>query len=258
MSLILDVKDLSIGISKPKLTLTEGVSFQIAEGEILALVGESGSGKSISALACCGLYPEPNGYHLSGQIEFNGIDCTHYNDSDWNQLRGNEISMIFQEPGSALNPLMNIQAQMMEYFSIHQPDNKEAFQECKSLLEQVGLEPHRVLKSFPHQLSGGMQQRVMIAMALLLKPKLLIADEPTTALDVTVQAQIMDLLLSIQEERNFSILFITHNLALVAQYCDRLVVMQDGQVVESDEVVQFIQAPKTQYGRKLLDAVPRL
>lgn len=256
MSTILQVRNMSISLPEKK--LTEGISFDIEKGEILSLVGESGSGKSITALACCGLQPEPHGFLHEGSIKFEGRDVTKLSESEWCEIRGNDISMIFQEPGSSLNPLMTIQAQMVEYFEIHDQSDKNASLKCREMLQRVELEPDRIMKSYPHELSGGMQQRVMIAMALLMKPKLLIADEPTTALDVTVQAQIMDLLLELQEENGMSILFITHNLALVAQYCDRLILMQHGLIVEQSDVLKFLQSPQTEYGKLLLEAVPRL
>tara|TARA_B110000483_G_scaffold242126_1_gene326958 strand:+ start:2973 stop:3746 length:774 start_codon:yes stop_codon:yes gene_type:complete len=254
---LLKVKSLSIGLTNQSETLTNNVNFEIELGEIFALVGESGSGKSISALACCGLYPEPNGFLKSGEIIFEEKDLSKNSEKDWQHIRGNEISMISQEPGSALNPLMTIKKQMLEYFDLHESLHKEPLQRISWCLTRVGLESDVILNNFPHELSGGMQQRVMIAMSLLLEPKLLIADEPTTALDVTIQAQIMDLLLELQKEFNMSILFITHNLALVAQYCDRLAIMQNGEIVETGDVELVIQKPQSDYGKKLLSAIPR-
>lgn len=260
-SSLFEVDSLTIGLHGSDQAIVDNITFKIAPGEILALVGESGSGKSVSAAACCGLYPEPHGYKVSGRCFFQGIDISDYSEKQWMKFRGKEVAMIFQEPGAALNPLMTIKTQMLECFNAHREygtSTDSLISKCHKMLERVGLASERVLKSYPHELSGGMQQRVMIAMALLLSPKLLIADEPTTALDVTVQAQIMNLLLELQAEFNLSILFITHNLALVAQYCDRLVVMQNGLIVEENDVVSFIQQPESIYGQKLLNAVPRL
>jgi peptide/nickel transport system ATP-binding protein len=255
---ILEVKSMSIAL--PHKTLTEDVSFYVKKGEILSLVGESGSGKSITALACCGLLPEPHGFLKSGEVFFGGREISKLSEQEFGKIRGNDIAMIFQEPAAALNPLMKVKHQMLEYFNIHKPniEKSEVDNTCLRMLDRVGLDSARVFNSYPHELSGGMQQRVMIAMALLLDPKLLIADEPTTALDVTVQAQIMDLLLDLQEEIGMSILFITHNLALVAQYCDRLVVMQDGRLLEENTVPNFLEKPQTEYGQHLLNSVPRL
>lgn len=258
---LFEVDSLTIGINGSDQIIVDDINFKISSGEILALVGESGSGKSVTAAACCGLYPEPRGYKVSGRCFFQGLEISEYSEKDWMKFRGKEVAMIFQEPGAALNPLMTIKTQMLECFKAHRDlgtSTNSLLSKCHKMLERVGLESERVLKSYPHELSGGMQQRVMIAMGLLLSPKLLIADEPTTALDVTVQAQIMNLLLELQAEFNLSILFITHNLALVAQYCDRLVVMQNGLIVEESDVVSFIKQPKSIYGQKLLNAVPRL
>ncbi len=253
---ILSVKDLSISLSQPQKDLTTNVSFEIRSGEIFALVGESGSGKTISAMAIAGMYPQPNGYKSKGEISFYGNRVDGISDKEWCEIRGKDLTMIFQEPSAALNPLMKIGKQISEYKAYH-----EDFSESRvvELLKRVGFDkPDRILNSWPHELSGGMQQRIMIAMALLMKPKLLIADEPTTALDVTIQSQIMDLLIELQEEVGTSILFITHNLALVAQYADRLAVMKDGVIVEEKNVFEFFENPEHEYSKDLLASVPVL
>ena len=200
---LLEVSDLSIGINRPDgvLSLTDRVSFHLNQGEVLGLIGESGCGKSITSLAIMGMLPEPGGTLLSGKIQFLEQDIFSLDESGLNQLRGQKISMIFQEPFAAMNPLIRIGDQMREVFDYH-PVDFDMHQKIKYLLDEVGLTDHpRILQSYPHELSGGMLQRIMIAMSLLLDPDLLIADEPTTALDVTVQAQIMNLIVRLKRER---------------------------------------------------------
>jgi ABC-type dipeptide/oligopeptide/nickel transport system ATPase component len=253
---LFEVKDLSIGIELEAglKVLTEDISFDVNSGEVVALVGESGSGKTISSLGAIGFYPGATGKKLKGQILFEGQDLSNATDEQWSPIRGFDISMIFQEPASALNPLLKIRKQLEECLVLH--PNSEPF-EINDLMNKVGFkEADRVLNSYPHELSGGMQQRVMIAMALIHKPKLLIADEPTTALDVTIQAQIMDLLMDLQEETNMGILFISHNLPLVYKYCDRMIVLKDGKEVEKANVVDFFEGPKEEYSKQLLAAIP--
>ena len=256
---LLTVNDLSIGVKEAQQVknLTQNISFHIEPGEIFSLVGESGSGKSISAMACLGLLPQPGGIIQSGSIHFDGINILNQSEKNLRKVRGRDISVIFQEPSSALNPIMTIETQLKEIFDYHYSDfspNKR----IEYLFKRVGFEnPNRILKSYPYQLSGGMQQRVMIALSLLLNPKMLIADEPTTALDVTIQSQIMDLLLSIQEESGMAILFITHNLALVAQYADRMSVMKRGKVIEEIDIDTGIGKLKHPYSRELLECIPQ-
>ena len=267
---LLRVEDLSISIVSKlgEKNLTEKISFEVCEGEILALVGESGSGKSISSMACLGWLPQPGGKIVNGEIWFEGVNLWNGADSlenqnlkSWQKIRGNQIALISQEPSQALNPLVRIEKQLMEVFKIHKLKADKAW--VIELLYKVGLckeeaDEKRILKSYPWELSGGMQQRVAIAMALILRPKLLIADEPTTALDVSVQSQILDLLEELQKEMKMGVLFITHNLGLVARLADRLVVMQNGKVVESSTVDDFFENPKMEYSKALLEAVPRL
>ncbi len=257
---LLKVENLSIGFENKGTTIaiTENVSFEIQPGEIFGLVGESGCGKSVTCLALLKLLPMPCGKILSGKVLFKGQDILTLSHNDLRAIRGCEIGMIFQEPGSALNPLLTVQQQLLECFSYH-PYHGDFIHRILYLLERVGFsDPKRILKSFPHELSGGMLQRVMIAMALLLNPSLMIADEPTTALDVTVQSQIMELLVELQKEFSTAILMVTHNLNLIAQYANRLAVMYAGRIVEQNRVESFIQNPKHPYSVGLMGALPDL
>lgn len=257
---ILSVSDLSIGIGRAGgvLQLTDKVSFDLAEGQIHGLIGESGCGKSITSLAVMGMLPEPGGTLLSGEIIFRGKNIFQMDETRLNRLRGPKVSMIFQEPFAAMNPLIRIEKQMLEIFEYH-PVDFDRHKKIRSLLSEVGLTDHgRILRSYPHELSGGMLQRIMIAMSLLLDPEVLIADEPTTALDVTVQAQIMNLILRLREERRMSVLLISHNIGLMAQYADCISVMYAGQVVEKNEIEPFLAHPSHPYSRGLMGAIPRL
>ena len=257
---LLRVSDLSIGIDRPDgvLALTDRVSFHLLEGEILGLIGESGCGKSISSLAIMGMLPEPGGTLLTGEVSFRDRNLFQLDESGLNQLRSQNISMIFQEPFAAMNPLIRVGEQMLEVFDYHSVDF-DKHQKINDLLNEVGLTDHaRILKSYPHELSGGMLQRIMIAMSLLLDPDLLIADEPTTALDVTVQAQIMNLIVRLKRERKMSVLLISHNISLMAQYTDRISVMYAGQIVESNDTASFLDDPKHPYSKGLMHAIPSL
>ena len=257
---LLRLSDLSIGIDRPDgvLALTDRVSFHLLEGEILGLIGESGCGKSISSLAIMGMLPEPGGTLLTGEVSFRDRNLFQLDESGLNQLRGQNISMIFQEPFAAMNPLIRVGEQMLEVFDYHSVDF-DKHQKINDLLNEVGLTDHaRILKSYPHELSGGMLQRIMIAMSLLLDPDLLIADEPTTALDVTVQAQIMNLIVRLKRERKMSVLLISHNISLMAQYTDRISVMYAGQIVESNDTASFLDDPKHPYSKGLMHAIPSL
>ena len=257
--MMLEVKNLTVGLKdKNKTILVKDVSFTIQEGEVFALVGESGSGKSVSANTILGFVPPPLGKIISGEIYFNGKSLLGNKDEDWRQIRGNVISMIFQEPMVALNPIYKIKKQLMEIFDYHEYDG-DPEERIHVLMNRVGFhELDRVLNSFPHELSGGMLQRVVIVMALLLEPELIIADEPTTALDVTIQKQIMELLMELKDEEKVSILFITHNLALVSEYADSLGVMRYGEIVEKNSVREFFKNPQTDYAKHLLDVIPKL
>jgi oligopeptide/dipeptide ABC transporter ATP-binding protein len=234
------------------------VSFDIREGETVALVGESGCGKSVTALALCRLLPEPSAFYPAGIIGFRGREVLQMSRSELRPLRGGQIAYVFQDPGTALNPVFRIGFQLQEAICAHR-HKVDAKAEAIRLLSLVGLpDAESCLRAYPHELSGGMQQRVVIAMALACRPKLLVADEPTTALDVTIQAQILDLLKSLQTEFGMAILMITHNLGLVADVAQRVNVMYAGSIVESGPVEVVLKTPAHPYTRGLLDAVPRL
>ena len=234
------------------------VSFSLAKGETLALVGESGSGKSVSALSILKLLPYPAASHPSGEILFDGQDLLHADDKTLRSVRGNRISMIFQEPMSSLNPLHTVEQQIGEVLSIHHGmGENQSRARVLELLEDVGIrEPEKRLKSYPHQLSGGQRQRVMIAMALANEPELLIADEPTTALDVTVQAQILELLRDLQKSHGMALLFITHDLGIVEKLADKVCVMTEGQIVEKGPTAEIFANPTHAYTRHLLGSEP--
>lgn len=257
---ILAVRNLSIGFAEEEsvTAITEGIDFSIVPGEMYGLVGESGCGKSVTCLALMRLLPQPGGRILSGSVSFEGRDLLGLPYDDLRRLRGSAMSMIFQEPGAALNPLLTVRRQLLEPFAVHGYDGDPEAR-IRELLDRVGIaDPERVLRSHPHELSGGMLQRVMIAMALALKPKLLLADEPTTALDVTVQAQIMDLIDDLRRDLGMAVILVTHNLNLIAQYADRLGVMYAGRLVEEADVDTFLAGPRHPYAQGLLNALPRL
>src|SRR5262245_39217355 len=254
---LLDVRDLSVAFGKS--LAVDKVSFSIKRGQCVALVGESGSGKSVSALSILRLLPYPAASHPSGTIHFKGREILPLPENEIREIRGNDISIIFQEPMTSLNPLHTIEAQIGEILKLHQPiSNSAARARTLQLLTQVGIpEPETRLGSYPHQLSGGQRQRVMIAMALANEPDLLIADEPTTALDVTVQAQILALLADIRARLGMSLLFITHDLGIVRRIADTVCVMNGGKIVEQGAVEQVFTAPKHPYTRALLAAEPK-
>jgi peptide/nickel transport system ATP-binding protein len=237
----------------------DGVSFHIDRGETLAVVGESGSGKSVTSLSVMRLIPRP-GRFAEGQILFQGSDLLKKSTSEMRRIRGNEIAMIFQEPMTSLNPVQNVGHQIIEVVRLHQGLSRSgARRRAIEMLELVGIpEPQRRIDSFPHQMSGGMRQRVMIAMALSCNPKLLIADEPTTALDVTIQAQILDLMRRLKRELGMAILFITHDLGVVAEMADRVVVMYGGRAVEEGDVRTIFADPKMPYTAGLMGSIPRV
>ncbi|BEQ15720.1 ABC transporter ATP-binding protein [Desulfoferula mesophila] len=235
----------------------DGLSLSVAPGEIAGLVGESGCGKSLTALSVMGLLPPP-GRVAGGKIRFQGRDLLALSQAEMRALRGREISMIFQEPMTSLNPVFTVGRQIAEEITVHEKASpKEAWQRAVRMLEKVGIpEAATRARAYPHQLSGGMRQRVMIAMALALDPRLLIADEPTTALDVTIQAQILSLMRHLQGETGAAILLITHNLAVVAQTCSRVMVMYTGRLVEDAPVVELFDHPLHPYTRGLLACLP--
>ena len=255
---LLEVENLTVCFETDEgiVEVTDGVTFEIFPGEIFGLAGESGCGKTVTALALLRLLPIPGTRIISGHVYLNGKDILSLPPDQLRLLRGKDISMVFQEPAAALNPLLTVENQLMEGFAYHDFDgNKE--ERISELLHRVGFpDPHRILGAYPHELSGGMLQRVMIAMALIMRPRLIIADEPTTALDVTVQAQIMELLKEMGREMETAILLITHNLSLIAQYADRLAVMYAGRIVEKSGIETFLKSPRHPYTRGLLNALP--
>ncbi len=261
---LLDVQDLHTFFTTKRgiVKAVNGVSYSVDAGKTLGIVGESGSGKSVSAMSILKLL-DGNGYIESGKILFNGNDLSTYSIRDMYKIRGNEISVIFQEPMTSLNPIFTIERQIAEVFQIHQGMNKrEARKKVVEILSDVKIpNPESVAKQYPHQLSGGMRQRVMIAMALACKPSLLIADEPTTALDVTIQAQILKLMNDLKKEQGTSILFITHDLGVISQMADEVAVMYCGQVVEKAPV-ETIFDPHAKashpYTEGLMESIPRL
>ena len=263
MSALLEVRGLRAGFDTDAgyVEVLDGVSFELAAGETLGLVGESGCGKSVSALSIMNLLPKPAGKITAGSIEFQNQDLVVLPQEEIHEVRGNRISMIFQEPMTALNPVHRIGNQIIEAVKLHEPNlaTSNARRRALEMLERVGIPaPDQRLKEYPHQLSGGMRQRVMIAMALAMQPDLLIADEPTTALDVTIQAQILDLLREMQRESGMAILFITHDLGVIAELCDRVTVMYAGCVVEQASVSQLFSSPHHPYTQGLLRSIPTL
>src|SRR5271165_2445472 len=238
----------------------DGVSFYVIPGETLAIVGESGCGKSVTALSVLRLIPSPPGRIVSGAIRFAGRDLLGLGEAEMRQVRGNEISMIFQEPMTSLNPVLTIGRQIAETLTLHQGlDHRAALAKSVDILRLVHIpEAERRIGEYPHQLSGGMRQRVMIAIALACNPKLLIADEPTTALDVTIQAQILELMQELKSRVGAAIVLITHDLGVVAEVAERVVVMYAGHIVEEAPVAALFRAPRHPYTQGLLGAVPKL
>lgn len=235
------------------------VDFEVREGEVLGIVGESGSGKSVTSLSIMGLIPTPPGKITSGEILYQGQDITKYNEKQLRKIRGNDIAMIFQEPMTSLNPLFTVGSQMMEAVLLHKKgwSKKQAKVRSIEMLKLVGLpRAEELMNDYPHQLSGGMRQRVMIAMALVCDPKVLIADEPTTALDVTIQAQILKLMKDLNTRLNTAIILITHDLGVVAETCERVAVMYAGKIVEEGPVETIFKNPKHPYTKGLLASVP--
>ena len=255
-----EVRDLKVyfGSRTHPVRAVDGVDFHIHEGETIALVGESGCGKSVSSMALARLVPEPPGFYAGGQVLYRGADVLDMSNRRLQQVRGDEISYIFQDPGASLNPVFRVGYQIGEAIRLHRP-GVAVQREVAALLKMVGMaDPDRTARAYPHQLSGGMQQRAMIAMALACRPRLLVADEPTTALDVTIQAQILELLTSLQKQLGMAILLITHNLGLVAGTAHRVYVMYAGRMVESGPTEVVLAHPRHPYTKGLLEAVPRL
>src|SRR4051794_14404084 len=256
---LLEIQNLSVEFptSSGVLRAVDGVSLTVDEGEVLGVVGESGSGKSVTMLALMGLVAWP-GRVRAARLSFAGRDLLKISDAERRKLTGKEVAMIFQEPTTSLNPAFTIGWQLAETLRLHEGlDGRAAKRRCIELLDQVGIPaPESRLKAFPHQLSGGMNQRVMIAMAIACNPRLLIADEPTTALDVTIQAQILDLLLSLQRERGMALVLITHNMGVVAETAQRVIVMYAGQIMEERDAAALFEAPQHPYTAALLAALP--
>jgi len=239
----------------------DDISFTLNPGETLGIVGESGCGKSVTSLSIMRLLPKPAGQIVGGEILFKGEDLVQLPADDMHNIRGNRIAMIFQEPMTALNPVYRIRRQLGETFALHNPEmsKRDRHRASVEILKKVGIpEPEQRLKEYPHQLSGGMRQRVMIAIALSCKPDILIADEPTTALDVTIQAQILQLMKELQQETGMAIIFITHDLGVIAELCDRVLVMYGGRIIEQAEINDLFDRPRHPYTHGLLQAIPRL
>lgn len=258
---LLEIKDEKLSFFTPagEVKALNGVSFSMNEGEVLGIVGESGSGKSVTAYSIMGLTAYP-GKLIGGTIYFNGHQIEKMSEKEMRKIRGNEVSIIFQDPMTSLNPVYTIGNQITEVICLHTgKSKKEAHDRAKELLELVGInEPTKRLKQYPHELSGGMRQRVMIAIALACEPKLLIADEPTTALDVTIQAQILELMQELRKKLGMSIIMITHDLGVVASMCERIAVMYAGHIVEYGTADEIFYEPKHEYTKGLIRSIPKL
>lgn len=258
---LLEIKDEKLSFFTPagEVKALNGVSFSMNEGEVLGIVGESGSGKSVTAYSIMGLTAYP-GKLIGGTIYFNGHQIEKMSEKEMRKIRGNEVSIIFQDPMTSLNPVYTIGNQITEVIRLHTgKSKKEAYDRAKELLELVGInEPTKRLKQYPYELSGGMRQRVMIAIALACEPKLLIADEPTTALDVTIQAQILELMQELRQKLGMSIIMITHDLGVVASMCERIAVMYAGHIVEYGTADEIFYEPKHEYTKGLINSIPKL
>ena len=258
---LLDVRDLVIEFrSRGEVNrAVNGISFQVHKGETLAVVGESGSGKSVTAMSLTRLLPEAPACHITGDIHFGGRNLTQCSSREIRKYRGREIAYIFQEPATSLNPVFTIGNQIAEAIKLHRPEVKDVRAEIIRALDLVKIrDPEKRYRDYPHQLSGGMQQRVMIAMALACHPKLLVADEPTTALDVTIQAQIMDLLRDIRSRITMSIILITHNFGIISDFADKVIVMFRGDIVEAGPTGEVLRNPQHPYTKALIACIPRM
>ena len=258
---LLNVRDLRISFftDEGEVRAVDGISFSMKAGETLAVVGESGSGKSVTAMALTRLVPSPPAHYRGGEILFKGRDTLKLSQEELRKIRGAQISYIIQEPTTSLNPFFTIRSQIAEAVELHRRDVKDADTEIERLLTLVGIrDPRLRMDDYPHQLSGGMQQRVMIAMALACSPALLVADEPTTALDVTIQAQIMSLLKELKQKLGMGIMLITHNFSIVADIADNIAVMFRGKIVEYGPTQRVLHHPQHPYTKALLECIPRL
>lgn len=254
---LIEVKGLKINFGKTE--AVKGVDFCVGEDDSVAIVGESGSGKSVSAMSLARLLPPPPVCQVSGSVKYGGEDVYGMSPARLRRLRGGEIAYIFQEPSTSLNPVFTVGSQIAEAVRLHFPEEKNVRKRVVKALEEVGIRnPEQRYDSYPHELSGGMQQRVMIAMALSCAPKLLVADEPTTALDVTIQKQIIELLCRVRESRGMSILLITHNFGIISQLCRRVIVMFRGEIVERGLCSEVLKNPQHPYTKALMDCIPRL
>ena len=259
--ILLDIKNERLSFFTPagEVKALNDVSFSMKQGEVLGIVGESGSGKSVTAYSLMGLTAFP-GKLIGGTLHFNGHEVEKMSEKEFRKMRGEEVSIIFQDPMTSLNPVYTIGNQIEEMVRLHtDKDKKQARERAKELLELVGInEPEKRLKQYPHELSGGMRQRVMIAIALACEPKLLIADEPTTALDVTIQAQILELMMELREKMGMSIIMITHDLGVVANMCEKIAVMYAGKIVEYGTTDEIFYNPQHEYTKGLINSIPKL
>lgn len=260
-NLLLEVKDLRITFrSRDSVNhAVKGIDFSLRRGETLAVVGESGSGKSVTALALSRLLPPPPACSISGEVHFRGRDLMTVSEKELRRVRGKRIAYIFQEPSTSLNPFFTVGHQIAEAIKLHRPEVSDVRAEVIEALDLVGIQmPETRFRDYPHQMSGGMQQRAMIAMALSCHPRILVADEPTTALDVTIQAQILDLMQRLKEQLEMSIILITHNFGIVDGFADQLIVMYRGEIVESGSTEEVLSNPRHPYTKALIACIPKL
>ena len=258
---LLDIRNLAIHFHTEGgvVEAVKGISLTLEKGETLAIIGESGSGKSVTGLALTRLLPEPPAKYVSGEIFFDGRDVLKMKPDELRKLRGGRIAYVFQEPGTSLNPVFTIRNQIAEAIALHRPEVKDMDAEIIKYLDLVGItDPAKRLHDYPHQLSGGMQQRVMIAMALSCRPDLLVADEPTTALDVTIQAQIMDQFRDLRRTMKMAVILITHNFGIISDFADKVAVMFRGKIVEAGETAHVLRDPQHPYTKALIQCIPRL
>ena len=258
---LLDIRNLAIHFHTENgvVEAVKGISLTLEKGETLAIIGESGSGKSVTGLALTRLLPEPPAKYVSGEILFDGRDVLKMKPDDLRKLRGGRIAYVFQEPGTSLNPVFTIRNQIAEAIRLHRPDVTDMDAEIIKNLDLVGItDPAKRLHDYPHQLSGGMQQRVMIAMALSCRPDVLVADEPTTALDVTIQAQIMEQFRDMRRKLDMAVILITHNFGIISDFADKVAVMFRGKIVEAGETAKILREPQHPYTKALIQCIPKL